>query len=123
MVGDALAFRQIATNLIGNALKFTDSGSIGVELGVGEAGALVLVVSDSGVGIDPAEHARIFERFVQVDAGTTRRVGGAGLGLAITRALVELMLGSIRVTSALGEGATFTVELPLALPDALASAA
>ena len=123
IVGDAQAFRQVATNLIGNALKFTEAGSIGVELGVGEAGTLVLVVSDSGVGIDPAEHARIFERFVQVDAGATRRVGGAGLGLAITRALVELMLGSIRVTSTLGEGATFTVELPLAQPDALASAA
>ena len=104
VLGDALAFRQIATNLIGNALKFTDSGGIAVELGIGEAGALVLAVSDTGVGIDPAEHDRIFERFVQVDGASTRRVGGAGLGLAITRALVELKRGSIRVRSAARRG-------------------
>ena len=97
MVGDALAFRQIATNLIGNALKFTERGGIAVELRTGDAGALVLAVSDTGLGIDPAEHDRIFERFVQVDGAATRRVGGAGLGLAITRALVELKRGSIRV--------------------------
>ena len=123
VVGDALAFRQIATNLIGNALKFTERGGIAVELRTGAAGALVLAVTDTGVGIDPAEHDRIFERFVQVDAATTRRVGGAGLGLAITRALVELKRGSIRVASALGEGATFTVELPLPAVEAVASAA
>jgi signal transduction histidine kinase len=123
VVGDALAFRQIATNLIGNALKFTDRGGIAVELRTAATGALVLAVSDTGVGIDPAEHDRIFERFVQVDGATTRRVGGAGLGLAITRALVELTRGSIRVTSTLGEGATFTVELPLPAADAVASAA
>jgi signal transduction histidine kinase len=123
VIGDALAFRQIVTNLIGNALKFTDEGSIGVELAIGEAGALVLAVSDTGVGIDPAEHDRIFERFVQVDGASTRRVGGAGLGLAITRALVELKRGTIRVDSALGAGATFTVVLPLRPAEALASAA
>jgi signal transduction histidine kinase len=121
--GDVLAFRQIATNLLGNALKFTDSGSITVELAASGAGPLILTVSDTGVGIDPAEHDRIFERFVQVDGATTRRVGGAGPGLAITRALVELMGGSIRVTSALGAGATFTVELPLPAAGAMASAA
>ena len=123
VLGDALAFRQIATNLIGNALKFTESGGIGVELRIGDAGALILAVSDTGLGIDPSEHARIFERFVQVDGAATRRVGGAGLGLAITRALVELKGGSIRVTSALGKGSTFTVELPLPALDAMASAA
>jgi signal transduction histidine kinase len=121
--GDKLAFRQIVTNLIGNALKFTDRGGITVALGTGAGGALVLVVSDTGVGIDPAEHDRIFERFVQVDGAGTRHVGGAGLGLAITRALVELMQGSIRVESALGAGAVFTVELPLPPAGAMASAA
>jgi signal transduction histidine kinase len=123
VLGDTLAFRQIATNLIGNALKFTDSGGITVELGTSGTGALTLAVSDTGVGIDPAEHDRIFERFVQVDGAATRRVGGAGLGLAITRALVELMRGSIRVTSALGAGATFTAELPLPAAGGMASAA
>ena len=123
VLGDALAFRQIATNLISNALKFTDSGGIAVDLDVRETGALVLSVSDTGVGIDPAEHDRIFERFVQVDGASTRRVGGVGLGLAITRALVELKRGTIRVSSAVGEGATFTVELPLPTAKAMASAA
>jgi signal transduction histidine kinase len=122
-LGDVLAFRQIATNLIGNALKFTNSGGITVELRPGETGALTLVVADTGVGIDPAEHDRIFERFVQVDAAATRSVGGTGLGLAITRALVELMGGSIWVASALGAGATFTVELPLPAAGQVASAA
>ena len=123
VLGDALAFRQIATNLISNALKFTDSGGIAVDLDVRETGTLVLSVSDTGVGIDPAEHDRIFERFVQVDGASTRRVGGVGLGLAITRALVELKRGTIRVRSAVGEGATFTVELPLPTAKAMASAA
>ncbi len=124
VLGDMLAFRQIATNLIGNALKFTDRGSVMVELGVsGGSGGLILTVSDTGVGIDPAEHDRIFDRFVQVDATSTRRFGGTGLGLAITHALVEFMGGSIRVSSALGAGAAFIVELPLASADGVASAA
>jgi signal transduction histidine kinase len=123
VLGDELAFRQIATNLIGNALKFTSSGGITVALRPGESGALTLAVADTGVGIDPAEHDRIFERFVQVDAAATRSVGGTGLGLAITRALVELMGGSIWVASALGAGATFTVELPLPAAGQVASAA
>lgn len=122
VLGDMLAFQQVATNLVGNALKFTDSGQIAVSLQPSEEG-LLLAVADTGVGIDPAEHERIFERFVQVDASVTRRVGGAGLGLAITRALVELMQGRIAVTSALGRGSCFTVVLPLPPADSLASAA
>jgi signal transduction histidine kinase len=122
VLGDALAFRQIATNLIGNALKFTDSGGITVAC-TSKAGALVLTVSDTGIGIDPTQHDRIFGRFVQLDGAPTRRAGGAGLGLAITRAIVELERGSIRVESALGEGATFIVELPLPAVHAMVSAA
>lgn len=122
-VGDPLAYRQIATNLIGNALKFTDRGGITVALDTNAAGALVLNVSDTGVGIPASEHGRIFERFVQVDGASTRRVGGVGLGLAITRALVELMNGTIKVNSAPGKGSTFTVELPLPREDGLATAA
>jgi signal transduction histidine kinase len=118
-----LAFRQIVTNLIGNALKFTERGSITVELAMSKSGGVILVVSDTGVGIDPAEHDRIFKRFVQVEGASTRRFGGVGLGLAITHGLVELMGGSVRLTSALGSGATFTVELPLPRADAMASAA
>jgi signal transduction histidine kinase len=113
VLGDALAFRQIAANLIGNAVKFTDRGRIAVELGTGENGALTLVVADTGAGIDLVDQQRIFERFVQVDGSATRRVGGAGLGLAIVGAIVELMGGGIRVASVPGEGSTFTVTLPL----------
>jgi signal transduction histidine kinase len=113
VLGDALAFRQVTANLIGNALKFTERGGIAVELGIGEEGALCLAITDTGSGIDPAEHQRIFERFVQVDGSSTRQVGGAGLGLAITRGLVELMGGSIEVRSAPGQGASFIVTLPL----------
>jgi signal transduction histidine kinase len=124
LLGDALAFRQIAANLIGNAAKFTESGGIAVELGPREGGALTLVVADTGPGIDPAEHERIFERFVQVDDPATRGFGGTGLGLAITRAFAELMGGKIRVDSAVGRGATFTVVLPLpAAPAGMAAAA
>lgn len=112
-VGDPLAFRQIVTNLVGNALKFTDRGEIAVDLGQGEAGELKLVVADTGPGIDPAQHERIFERFFQVDGTASRRASGAGLGLAITRALAELMGGGIRVESALGRGTAFIVTLPL----------
>ena len=85
--------------------------------------SVVLEVTDDGPGIDPAEHERIFERFVQVDGSATRRVGGAGLGLAITRALAELMGGEVRVESAVGQGAAFTVALPLRTPAGTLAAA
>lgn len=113
VLGDSHAFRQIVTNLLANAVKFTEAGRVAVELAPSASG-LDLVVADSGVGIDPADHQRIFERFVQIDGSATRRVGGAGLGLAITAALVDLMGGSIRVESAPGAGARFIVALPLA---------
>jgi signal transduction histidine kinase len=112
-MGDPLAFRQIVANLVGNALKFTDRGEISVRLDAGREGGLTLAVADTGAGIDPAHHERIFERFFQVDGSPTRRATGAGLGLAITRALAELMGGGIRVESALGSGATFVATLPL----------
>ncbi len=121
-LGDALAFQQVVANLVGNALKFTEQGGITVSLLPAEAG-LTLVVSDTGVGIDPGEHERIFERFVQVDGSATRRAGGAGLGLAITRALIDLMDGTVQVSSTPGEGSCFTVTLPLRPAGGLASAA
>lgn len=120
VLGDAHAFRQIVTNLVGNAAKFTSDGQIGVRLDTAPD-ALVLAVSDTGIGIAPADHRRIFERFVQLDGSPSRRGGGAGLGLAITGALVELMGGAITVDSEPGAGSTFTVRLP-AIP-APASAA
>ncbi len=116
VLGDSLAFRQIFTNLIGNALKFTEEGRIDVAMAVTpdqDTAILAISVADTGPGIAEADQARIFERFSQVDSSPTRRVGGVGLGLAITRSLVELMGGAIVLTSALGAGSTFTVTLPL----------
>lgn len=121
-LGDKLAFRQIATNLIGNAAKFTSEGTIAVALRSGPDGVLVLSVRDTGEGIDPVDHERIFDRFVQIESGS-KREGGTGLGLAITRALIDLMGGTVTVESALGQGATFTVTLPLPAAGELATAA
>ena len=121
VLGDRHAFMQICTNLIGNAVKFTAEGSVAATLTMtfrsGEA-ALCLRVADTGPGIDVASHEAIFERFHQLDAGLARQAGGAGLGLAITRSLVDLMDGAIRVDSATGAGAVFTVDLKLELAEA-----
>jgi signal transduction histidine kinase/ActR/RegA family two-component response regulator len=110
--GDAGRFRQVLSNLVSNAVKFTDSGEVRVSLRrTGEG--IVCTVSDSGVGIAREAVERLFERFSQVDPSATRRFGGSGLGLAISRELVELMGGSISVTSVEGRGSAFTFELPL----------
>ncbi|AYA37475.1 response regulator [Hymenobacter oligotrophus] len=110
---DADQFDKILYNLLGNALKFTPAGGeVVVSLGQ-QAGQAVLRVQDTGVGI-PAEHVPlIFDRFHQVDDTHTRRHGGSGIGLALVKELVALHRGNIRVLSALGEGSTFVVELPL----------
>jgi PAS domain S-box-containing protein len=110
--GDATRVRQLLGNLVSNALKFTETGRVAVRVGR-RAGALALSVSDTGVGIAPAQQATLFRKFEQADASTTRRFGGTGLGLAICRELAELMGGRIEVTSAAGQGSTFVVVLPL----------
>jgi signal transduction histidine kinase/ActR/RegA family two-component response regulator len=118
VLGDPARLRQILTNLIGNAIKFTDSGEVVVRYSAGsEANGIVELlfeVADTGVGIAAENQARIFESFSQEDGSTTRRYGGTGLGLAISKQLVELMAGTIGVTSEPGRGATFrfTVRLP-----------
>ena len=110
--GDAGRIRQVISNLVSNAVKFTDNGEVRVSLRrTGEG--IVCTVSDSGVGIARDAVERLFERFSQVDPSATRRFGGSGLGLAISRELVELMGGSISVTSVEGRGSAFTFELPL----------
>jgi PAS domain S-box-containing protein len=115
--------QQILRNLLSNALKFTEHGE--VELAIGrspvsldeERETLQLVVRDSGIGIDPAQHERIFQAFQQIDGSTSRRFGGTGLGLAITRQLVEVLGGQISLESVPGQGSRFIVRLPvLALP-------
>jgi CheY-like chemotaxis protein len=117
LVGDPHRLRQVLMNLVGNAIKFTDAGSI--SLAVEERGEtathtrLRLSVRDSGIGIATERQPMIFESFAQADASTTSRYGGTGLGLAITRHLVELMGGRIGVESAAGAGSRFWVELAL----------
>ncbi|HEX8706132.1 MAG TPA: ATP-binding protein [Myxococcaceae bacterium] len=111
---DVIKFSQIFINLVGNALKFSPAGST-VELSAVEEGeAVVFRVRDQGIGIAPEHHQLIFESFRQVEGGHTRRFGGSGLGLSITRKLVELHQGTIRVESTLGQGACFSVRLPRA---------
>ena len=102
---------QIYFNLIGNAVKFTQDGGIKVRIAKAEK-MLQIEVEDSGIGIADDMRDVVFERFRQVDASRTRNYGGSGLGLAITKSLVEAMGGTIKLDSTLGEGSTFTVELP-----------
>jgi nitrogen-specific signal transduction histidine kinase len=111
-VGDPVRVRQILTNLLSNALKFTDAGQIEVCVAPMARG-FRLEVADTGGGVAPDRVERIFEKFVQADSSTTRRFGGTGLGLAICREIAEAMGGGIAVESTLGEGSRFTVELPL----------
>ncbi len=121
MLGDPNAFRQVASNLIGNAIKFTETGRVTVRLGGtarGDEAMLTLTVADTGPGIEPEQQRLIFERFAQVDTSKSRQKGGSGLGLAISKALVEMMDGTIEVKSMPGEGATFTVRLALEIPRA-----
>ncbi|MFN3584353.1 ATP-binding protein [Phenylobacterium sp.] len=111
-LGDPVRVRQILWNLVSNALKFTDRGSVRVKIGA-RRGVVAIEVIDSGIGIAPDQLAYLFRKFEQADASTTRRFGGTGLGLAICRELAELMGGEISASSARGQGATFTVKLPL----------
>jgi PAS domain S-box-containing protein len=111
-LGDSTRVRQILYNLISNALKFTENGGVEVVMSAGASG-LVIAVQDSGIGIPADRLDQLFEKFEQADKSTTRKFGGTGLGLAICRDLASLMGGTVKVESRLGEGATFTVALPL----------
>ncbi|MEI6666746.1 MAG: ATP-binding protein [Acidobacteriota bacterium] len=118
MLGDPDRLRQIVANLAENAVKFTERGHVRVEVSRIEGGAaggdrLEIRVADTGSGIAPDAHARIFERFEQADSSTTRRKGGAGLGLNIVKSLVDALGGHISVRSNIGEGAEFCVVLPM----------
>ncbi len=111
--GDVDAVRQVLFNLVGNAVKFTETGTVSIRARE-QRDELVLDVVDEGIGIRPEDLPRLFQRFSQADTTTARRFGGSGLGLAICRRLVEGMGGSIGVNSAPGHGSRFTVKLPLA---------
>lgn len=109
---DQYRLQQIFQNLIGNAIKFTDVGEIQILAKVKENNVEV-IVSDSGIGINPEDQARIFDAFKQTDSGANRSYGGTGLGLSITKQLVELHGGSIKVESILSKGTRFIFTLPV----------
>jgi PAS domain S-box-containing protein len=124
VVGDAARLRQVVSNLVSNAVKFTANGSVSIRLRARRAGdklAVKLSVADTGIGFDDAAAERLFERFEQADGSITRRYGGTGLGLAISRSLIEAMGGRLSAVAEPGKGATFTLEL--ALPCAAGAAA
>lgn len=117
-LGDPLRIQRILTNLVSNAIKFTEMGRVAIHINGqerqdGETVDVILKISDTGIGIAEDRLKVIFERFSQADASITRRYGGTGLGLAIIHGLTEKMGGSIEVESTLGQGTTFTVHLPL----------
>lgn len=109
LIGDPTRVRQVLINLLGNAIKFTDSGEVILTVGNSELspGSIEFTVADTGVGIPAEKLETIFHEFTQADTSTTRRFGGTGLGLAISRRIVEQMGGKLTVTSALGVGSTF----------------
>jgi two-component system, sensor histidine kinase and response regulator len=111
VTGDPVRVQQVLTNLIGNAIKFTEHGHVLVavrqDAREGDRSTLHVQVSDTGIGIDAEKHSAIFEAFSQADGSTTRRFGGTGLGLTISASLVEMMGGRIWVESEAGRGSTF----------------
>ena len=122
MEGDGFRLQQILLNLLGNALKFTEHGSVSLTVSKDSPHAqqprLRFTISDTGIGI-PADHLEhIFDRFTQVDSGDSRKYGGTGLGLSICKQLTQLMEGTIQVASELGKGSTFTVTLPFSATSA-----
>ncbi len=115
-IGDSARLRQIVVNLVGNAIKFTDSGAVSIDVRTSRSSAqgFDILVTDTGVGIPAERQMKIFEAFGQADETISRRFGGTGLGLALCKRFVEAMGGTIAVTSEPGCGSNFTVTLPLA---------
>lgn len=114
IINNRSRLRQILVNLLANAIKFTETGGVRIEVREveGDLNRLVIEVKDTGIGIPQEDIERIFEAFQQVDRSANRNYQSTGLGLAICKSLVDLMQGTIRVTSQVGEGSTFRIELP-----------
>jgi len=121
VVGDPARLRQILSNLIGNAIKFTEQGSVALRIMIDRDQGLRFEVRDTGIGIPAEEGGKLFQPFVQAEVPGTNRIGGTGLGLAICKELVEMMGGAIGVESQLGSGSTFWFTLPAHAPEASAS--
>ena len=115
---DAMRLRQVALNLLSNACKFTENGTVTLEASSEPAGRVAISVADTGIGMTQEQIGRLFREFTQADSSTTRRYGGTGLGLAISRRLARLMGGDIAVESAPGQGSRFTLRLPAAPAEA-----
>jgi CheY-like chemotaxis protein len=119
VLGDSLRLRQVLINLVGNAVKFTDSGSIEVQarldpsLGDERPAMVSIAVSDTGIGLTPEQQGRLFKAFSQADASVARRYGGTGLGLSISRQIMQAMGGSLSMSSERGRGSTFVLSWPL----------
>ena len=120
-LSDPVRLRQIASNLLSNALKFTEAGEIRLEVDFSE-GRLSLAVADTGVGVPADRQPQLFDRFVQADASATRRHGGAGLGLAICKELAERLGGAVTLRSTPGQGSRFTLDVPMTATTAPAPA-
>ncbi|MFC3121697.1 hybrid sensor histidine kinase/response regulator [Agaribacter flavus] len=115
-LSDAIRLRQIVINIVGNAIKFTESGFVKTHVSI-ENGMIKIQVTDSGIGIPADKLNRVFDAFEQAESTTTRRFGGSGLGLNITKTIVELLGGNISVSSEVGQGSCFTVMLPSELAE------
>jgi signal transduction histidine kinase len=115
MQADQMRLRQALLNLISNAIKFTERGTIGIEAHqVEENGRewITIAVSDTGIGMTPEQMGKLFQEFSQASSGTAAKYGGTGLGLVISRRFCQMMGGDITVDSAVGRGSTFTIKLP-----------
>jgi signal transduction histidine kinase len=110
--GDERRLTQVLLNLVGNAIKFTDSGEICINVGVAD-GAFKVAVRDTGPGISASDQAKLFQEFQQADNSITRKKGGTGLGLAISKRIVEMHGGRIWIDSTLGQGSTFSFTVPV----------
>jgi PAS domain S-box-containing protein len=119
---DRQKFVQVLYNLLSNAVKFTNAGgAVQITADCDDSARLRLRVRDTGVGISPADFQKLFVEFQQLDTSATRRFGGTGLGLALTKKIIEFQHGSISVESAVGQGSTFTVIWPLSVPEPVAA--
>ncbi|HKK73126.1 MAG TPA: PAS domain S-box protein [Candidatus Krumholzibacteria bacterium] len=115
--GDASRLRQVVVNLVSNAVKFTERGEVVVRMSARGSDGVVIAVHDTGIGIPADKLDALFEPFTQVDASTTRRFGGTGLGLTISRRLTEMMRGNLRIESEVGQGTTFYLVFPFPVAD------